>query len=126
MEWKLNFRDDGILEIISRGRYSIEDLKIKIEQLISDPRWKPGMNTIADFREMDVNITLKDIYSTRKVHALYDNKLGEGKVAMILKTDLAFGIGRSYESISEGLVKARIKIFRNYEEGLEWIQGEEI
>jgi hypothetical protein len=127
MEWKLNFRDDGILEIKSNGTFSIDDFKKLIEEVISDTRWKPGMDTISDLSEVDVkDIKHDDIHSTENIHKQYNDELGNGKIAAILNTDIGFGLGRTYEAISSRNIKSSIMIFRNYEDGMGWIQGKEI
>lgn len=126
MEWKLNFRNDGILEIKSNGTSSIGDFKKLVEEVISDTRWNPGMNTISDLRDVDVKVVKQDdIYSVENIHKQYNNELGNGKIAAILDTDIGFGLGRTYEAISSRNIKSSIMIFRNYEDGMEWIQNKE-
>ena len=123
MEWKLNFRDDGIMEIIARGDFSVDDFKKMTEQIIADPRWKPGINTISDFRDLNINnIDFKDIYKIEKIHLKFDDEIGSGKIALIFEKDLGFGMGRSYEAISNRVIKSKIRTFRNYEDGINWIR----
>ena len=48
---------------------------------------------------------------------------GEGKIATILNSNLAYGFSRIYQAISSTQVKSKIMTFRNYERGVDWIQG---
>lgn len=124
MEWKLNFRDDEILEIRSSGIFSNDDLKKMIEQIVSNPKWKKGMNSIVDFRDVEIKgLKLNDIYKTKDIHAHFSDMVGSGKIAAILNTDLGYGLSRSYEVIANRHVKSRMMTFRDYDNGMEWIQG---
>ena len=126
MEWKLIFRDDGILEIKSHGRYTIRDFLKMIEQIVMNPKYKPGMDTIADFRDVDVmNVNVNDIYQTKDIHVQFSDMTGTGKIAAIFSSDIGYDLSRSYEEISNMHVKSKMKTFRNFENGLEWILGRE-
>lgn len=124
MDWNLNFRDDEILEMKTYGIFAFDDLTRMIEQVIVDPKWKPGMNAIADFREVDVRgVNVYEIYEAKNLHIQYNDIAGEGKIAMILGSNLAYGFSRIYQSIAGKDVKSRIMTFREYENGIDWIQG---
>jgi hypothetical protein len=124
MDWSLNFLNDEILEIKTSGIFSIDDLTEMIEQVVVDPKWKPGMNIIADFREIDVKgVNVTEIYKVKNLHVQYNDIAGEGKIAIILNSNLAYGFSRIYQAISSTQVKSKIMTFRDYDSGVEWIQG---
>ena len=124
MDWKLNFRDDEILEMKTSGTFSFDDLTKMIEHIVANPKWKPGMNIIADFREVDVRgINVKEIYEAKNLHVLYNDMAGEGKIATILSSNLAYGFSRVYQAISSTHVKSQIMSFRDYNDGIDWILG---
>ena len=124
MDWTLNFRDDEILEMKTSGIFSFDDLTKMVEQVIEDPKWKTGMNVIADFRDVDVKgLNVKEIYEAKNLHVQYNDIAGEGKIATILGSNLAYGFSRIYQAISSTHVKSRFMAFRNYDSGVEWIQG---
>ena len=124
MDWTLNFRDDEILEMKTSGIFSFDDLTKMVEQVIEDPKWKTGMNVIADFRDVDVKgLNVKEIYEAKNLHVQYNDIAGEGKIATILNSNLAYGFSRIYQAISSTHVKSRIMTFRNYDSGVDWIQG---
>jgi hypothetical protein len=124
MDWKLNFRDDEILEMKTSGIFSFVDLTKMIEQVIENPKWKPGMNIIADFREIDVKgMNVREVYEAKNLHVQYNDLAGEGKIATILSSNLAYGFSRVYQSITSEYVKSKIMTFRDYDNGLDWING---
>lgn len=125
MEWSLIFRDDGILEIKTSGIFSNDDLRNMIEQILSNPKWEKNMNTIADFREVNIKkIKFKDILTTKSIHAQFSDMVGSGKIAAILNSDLGYGLSRSYEAISCRHTKSRIMTFRDYNNGMKWLIDE--
>ncbi len=124
MDWYLNFRDGEIMEIKASGIFSLDDIKKMIEQVASDPKWKPGMNIIADFRDIDVKgISVTEIYKAKNLHIQYNDIAGEGKIATILGSNLAYGFSRVYQAITSTHVKSQIMTFREYEHGMDWIRG---
>lgn len=124
MDWQLNFRDDEILEMKTSGIFSFDDLTKMIEQIIVDPKWKPGMNVLADFREVDVKgVNVNELYKAKNLHIHYNELAGEGKIATILSSNLAYGFSRVYQAISSSYVKSRVMTFRDYDSGIDWIQG---
>ena len=124
MDWQLDFRDDQILEIKTSGIFSLDDTTKMVEQIIENPRWKPGMNIIADFREIDVKgLSVNEIYKAKNLHVQYNDIAGEGKIATILSSNLAYGFSRVYQAISSSQVKSQFMTFRDYSHGIDWIQG---
>lgn len=124
MDWKLNFQDDEILEMKTSGDFSIDDLLEMVEQAAVNPKWKPGMNIIADFRELDVKgVNVAEIYKAKNLHVQNNDIAGEGKIAIILSSNLAYGFSRIYQAISSTQVKSQIMSFRNYDNGVDWVKG---
>ena len=114
----------GSAELSFKSTEEIVVPKKLIEQVIENPRWKPGMNVIADFREVDVKgVNVKEIYEAKNLHVYYNDLAGEGKIATILSSNLAYGFSRVYQAIASTHVKSRIMTFRDYDNGMEWIQG---
>lgn len=94
-----------------------------IEHVVLNPKWEPGMDTILDFREVDIkSINFINIFKTKDIHVQFNDMVGAGKIAAIFCTNLGFIFSRLYEAISNRHVKSRIMTFRDYENGMEWIQ----
>ena len=73
---------------------------------------------------MDVKgINVNEIYEAKNLHVLYNDLVGEGKIATILGSNLAYGFSRVYQAISSTHVKSKIMTFRDYDSGIDWILG---
>ena len=124
MEWNLIFRDDEILEMITVGKFSKDDLIKMTLQFLTNQKWKAGTNIIADFRDVDLrHLKINDVFDIKKLHIRLDSMIGDGKVAAIIDSNLSYGFSRAYESISTSYVRSRIMSFRNYDTGIKWIKG---
>ena len=125
MDWTLNFRDDGILDLKCSGSYSNNDLLLMIEQTILDPRWETGMNILLDFRDIIFkDIHYNDIIITRDIHVQFNEFIGTGKIATIHSNDFGYEIGRLYEELAEGSASSKISIFKDYDLGIRWLCGD--
>ena len=126
MEWRLDFRKDGTLEIKAFGTFTNSDLIKMAEQIITNPEWKPGMDAIADFRDVTSgNMKISDLFLSRDIHAQFDNMAGKAKIAVILQEKSGYFLSRAYEAIASMYIKSKIKSYDNYEEAVEWIYADD-
>ncbi len=126
MDWILDFRKDGILEIRASGMFTNGDLIKMAEQIITHPLYKPGMNAVADFRNVTSNgMKISDLFLSRDIHAQFDNIAGKAKIAVILEEKAGFFLSRAYEAIASMYIKSKIKSFEDYEEGFKWVFSNE-
>ena len=112
MDWNLIFRDDAILEINYAGKFSNDSFLRVFEQIILDPRWKPGIPILADFREVDFNdVQFGDVLVSVNMHSQFDDYIGENKFAATYSNDNGLRLGQLYKGISSFIVKSKISTF---------------
>ena len=123
MDWNHDFRDDGILELKCNGKFSNSAFLKIFLQVTSDPMWRPGMNVLADFRDVNFDeVQFDDIIESIDVHVQFNEFIGESKIAAIHLSDNGLRLGKIYEVISRLSVKSKINTFKNYEDAVEWVQ----
>lgn len=123
MDWNINFRENGILEINYTGKFSNDAFLKVFELVILDSRWKPGTSIIADFRDVFFDdINLDDVFISVSMHSQFNEFIGEGKIAAIHSNDNGLRLGQLYEKISSFMVKSKISSFKDYEAAIDWIQ----
>ena len=122
MEWKFFFRDDGICEIKVKGKFMLHDIRALIRQMISESEWKPGLNKLFDGTGLDdINLDLNDMYNIGKIQQEYEEEIGGGRLAILVKDTVDYGTGLSYkETVDEDIV-SRVKIFLKYDQAIEWL-----
>ena len=123
MEWKFKFREDGILEVDTKGEFILSDFREMILQMTSDSRWVPGTNRLYDNRELKVKaIDNLAKYNSSEIQQEFKEKLGSGKLALLVRDIVDYASGLSYQEIVESKIESDIKIFRNYDEAIEWLK----
>lgn len=123
MDWNINFRDDGILEITYSGDFSQADYLKVFEKFILEPGWKPGMCIIADFRKVNfVDMSIDDVITSVDMHSQFNDLLGNCKIAAIHSNIEGLKLGNLYKQISDLKTNSNIVTFSDYDDAVEWIQ----
>ena len=127
MEWTSNFRDDGILEIITSGTFLLNDFIEMCEELLLDERWKPGINCLLDHRKLDLkSVDHSTVFNATNIHREYDEKIGKSKIAVIVRGMGGYGVIRETQGCIGDDVQSEIMPFFDPNEALEWLKEDDI
>jgi hypothetical protein len=84
------------------------------------------MNTLWDLREADVSsFPSNQVQHVQSFVSKYWGEGGKNRSALVVSADVAYGLSRMYEIISEGKTEGKIMVFRDYDEALNWVQSKE-
>lgn len=123
MGWTFDFLDNGILEINVKGVFTIDDFRELIQQMISDNRWKPGLNKLFNGKDLDIKIlNTNTLYNIGKIQQEFSEEIGGGKLAILVQDAMDYGTGVSYKNIVDKSVESRVMIFLNYDKAIEWLK----
>ena len=123
MEWKFNFRNDGILEIKANGVFSFIDFKSMVRQMISDKKWKPGLKRLFNCRDLDVKtLDINTMFNIGKIQQEFKEEIGGGKLAILVKNTIDYGTGISYKDIVDNKIGSKVIIFLEFDKALEWLK----
>jgi hypothetical protein len=50
------------------------------------------------------------------------NELGNGKIALVMKRDIDFGIARAWEIVTDSDVDISINVFREIDKAIDWLE----
>lgn len=110
--------------IKASGVASIKGIIAFHYEFLADPRWKPGMNILCDFRELLADhFDKNDIHSISSLVEGSSDKIGDGRMAVAQPEITSYGLTRMFEIITEGKTSLSIMVFRSYDEALLWIQS---
>jgi len=100
-----------------RGTMTTEDLVGHATALGEDPRFRPDMRQLIDFR----GVTKLEI-TTGTIHRMVDlNPFGAGaRRAFVLSSEGAYGMARMYQTLSDASPD-KVELFRALEPALEWL-----
>jgi hypothetical protein len=109
--------------ITTSGPASRHGLVGFVQDLVDDPRYRPGMFVLVDHLALDATtITGDDIRAQADRVIKLEQQLGPCKLAIVVPTPLAFGYARMYElHTAETQVHSRVVYTRN--EGLAWLDA---
>ena len=126
MEYEFIFVDSSLVVCRSFGVASVQGFVDSAEALTSDPRWRPGMDTISDHTLLDASqFKASDIEQIANRESEYSDEIGQGRAAIVVGPDSPnkYGLARMFEAYIEPLVETRVRAFRTFDEALVWLRG---
>lgn len=113
---------DKVVFAVFEGTVTTEEFWSYRSELANDPAWKPGFDQLVDVRKIsDEVVTVEETRSlaggaSEAIHP----RLGDGKLAIVVATDLHYGIARMYE-VQSGDSPRPVQTFRDIAPALEWL-----
>ncbi len=98
---------------------NLAELKESAINIFSSSDIPHDINTLYDLREMDFS-NINTEFEERLILFRESINRGNAKIACVVKTDLAFGMGRMYEALSDHLPQ-QVRIFRSMDEAKNWL-----
>ena len=109
--------------IETRGQPSEHDFDTLLSTLVEAPDWIPGAHQIVDHRDLRVGeLTLNLIERIYQVVLHYRDKLGDGKVAIVVQNSCGFGLSRMYDLIGGEHIHRDIDVFYSLDEAARWLE----
>jgi hypothetical protein len=123
MKWTFEYVEDmGYIKIVSEGEFSAGEAVQLIEDLLSQPYWRKGIPVLVDNRKLDYSGGgTTAIKEASKFHIANDERIGNGKSALLMKSVTDFGLGRQYELLTDESVSANLHIFMDENQALRWL-----
>lgn len=108
------------------GPFSVEDHRAMTREIVSDARWRPGMNALFDHSNLDFGDTgFKEMFEASETHREHDGEIGAGKAAILVSGTSDYGVARSFTNLVSGRVAAEMAVFKNEAEALAWLVDDE-
>lgn len=115
--------DRGVVRTTASGRLTDEELLEHKRALLDDPRFRPGMAELSDVRGVDeLAVTPAGIAEAAQFDESHSDHFGSHRLALLVPTDLVFGMGRMYEQRTDGNTGG-VQIFRDEAEALRWLES---
>jgi hypothetical protein len=107
--------------VVTRWGDTISDSELWFAELINDHRWQPGMTLLIDQTEAEHEaITSSDVTSIANRWSKNTEWLGDGYVAIVVSTQVHYGLTRMGQAFSRTGLHSRI--FYNYDEAVAWLR----
>ena len=88
------------------------------EKLLKDPDFDPHFGQLLDVTHVtEVELSAPDVHRLARTTVFSPNS----RRAILVKSDLQYGLARMFGMIRDGLGEKGIQVFRKLEDALEWV-----
>lgn len=123
MNWTVH-KPEGksYITVVTEDDFNLPDHQRMIEDIISRDFWKPGTDAFFDHRKLQFNSTgYYRMKEASEIHQKYEQQIGDGKAAILMKSLADFGRGRQFEMLIDNKASAKLRIFLDEKEALDWL-----
>ena len=110
-----------LVRIVGSGVVTDDEMVRCVADLRADPALEPNMNTLSDMRDIDVAFTSEGVSRLVTVMRNSADRRVAARAAIVVNSEVAFGMGRMFELRAEQADELSIRIFRDMAEALEWL-----
>ena len=125
MRWTVDLPGaDGYAVVMTSGTFDVSDHVRMIDDIVTRPGWHPGMDVLFDHRALDFGeADLRTMYQAADNHRRNDERIGDGRAAILMRSLSAYGRGREFELLTEGRISATLRLFLDEAEARDWLAG---
>lgn len=105
------------------GRITLAELMAHVNSVNTDPQFRKGMNTLADFSQAFLDWRFEEAQQFCDYVTTIQEARGKCKWAVVAPTDVNFGVIRMFATLSDEL-SIETSVFRTLEEVLDWLGQE--
>ncbi len=110
-----------LLHISVQGTPDFDEFASIFETITNSNDYPPNIRAIWDFRNSDISSVnsemLKHLIEIRKRF----EKRNTCRSALIVSSNMQYGMGRMFQMLSEGKIPHEFMVFRDYEECEQWL-----
>ncbi len=111
----------NLIRITGSGVLTDKEMIQCITDLREDPALQPDMSTLSDMRNVEVAFTAEGIAKMLNIMERTSERRTGAKAAIVVNSEVAFGMGRIFEMRAEVRVDPSFMIFRDMEAACEWL-----
>jgi hypothetical protein len=113
----------NLLTVVAKGAMSQAERLDVIRTFLSDPAYRPGLNTLCDFSAASSMPTLAELREVMALLVRNAAAIGRIKVAVVAATPAIFGVARQFQALADATAM-RVQVFGDKGAALAWLRGE--
>ena len=110
----------GMLYIVAEGEISQEERLSGMQAWLTDPDFRPGLQTLADFSGATNVPTLPELEEIVAHIRRHANTIGQKKIAIVSTRPVTFGVARQFGALAPGELLT-VRVFKSRDEALAWL-----
>lgn len=123
MHWNIRFdADRNYTHAYQSGKFSLKDHTSFLNAILESPFWRPGNPLVIDYCSLEMEeLDYDRLEATCQIMTLLNEKLGNGRLALLCDDDERFGVGRQIQSSIAAHVEKEISVFRDEDAAIDWV-----
>ena len=110
-----------LLNISLSGTPDFDDISSALEIITNSGEYPPDTKAVWDIRKADfLHANFTFVSELVKIRSRF-KKRSNCRSALIVSSNVQYGLSRMFETLSEGKIPHQLKVFRDYEEGEKWL-----
>lgn len=124
MDYDISYlKEKGYFIIKTSGYTSLDYVEKSLKQAFDSQDWCDGTHILYDNRNQDLKkLSNDDVQKFSQKVTQFNDKLTNSKIALVMPTDLAFGLARMWQAYTEPNASFTICVFRSIDESHAWIE----
>ncbi len=111
----------NLVTVLAEGIITDDDMRCYRKDLISDPRFCPGMKVLSDHRSVEQHmLSVEGVYRNMQENGVLKSQFKDCRQAIVTNSDLHFGMTRMYQVMMSDIFP-NIKVFRDIDEAEAWL-----
>jgi hypothetical protein len=113
--------EKGIVYTTVTGELTLKEITADMAQLAAEPSYRPDMPGLVDLRGVTKLLTAEETAQLAETIKSRPRAVNRARRALLVSSDLAYGMYRMFEAMSEG-GSVEYHVFRDETEARAWVQ----
>jgi hypothetical protein len=115
--------DASLIFVTVRGAIAHEERVGVLRRWLTDPAFRPGLDTLFDLTEAASTPSLEELREVLAVIHEHAASIGYSRVAVVTARPITFGIARVFEALVDAeAAPLEVKVFFNRAKAWEWLR----
>ena len=114
--------DAGLLLVTAEGHVTQDERMRAIAEWLSDPLFRPGLDTFCDFSASTSTPTLEELRVIIEYIARQAKTIGRSRLAVLAPKMVTFGVARQFQALIAG-GPLDVRVFTEAPAAWDWLQG---
>jgi hypothetical protein len=114
--------DAGLLLVTAEGHVTQEERMRAMAAWLSDPLFRPGLNTFCDFSASTSAPTLEELRAIVEYIGRHAKAIGRSRLAVVAPKMVTFGVARQFQAMSAG-GPLDVRVYTDSAAAWNWLQG---
>lgn len=111
--------EHGMLFVVAEGESTQAERMAAMQRWLSDPDFRPGLQTLADFSQATNVPSLSELEEIVEHIRRHASVIGQKKIAIVTSRPVTFGVARQFGALAPGLMT--VQVFKDRDAALAWL-----